>query len=1069
MSFADVDHLELQHLAGGNIVEHPPVFSAQGRFVFVRCGLKVQVFVTSTGELTRELDDATEPLISLEVDLRQPELLIGCTTSGQLLRWHWRTGVLQKTLKMQLGDEATQILTCNLLDIYRGSDSACAFVTAKRKSGQSVAWFMVDTSTGEQYSVNCGLSLKIRTPLVDVCKGAFKYIILAQGFYLYFINYKTWKFWRFRNSNFVPITCVRLCPGVELAASGDQMGRIHLWRLFDRQDTVFSAICHWHHTPVTSIAFSPSGTSFYSAGREAVLVKWNAERPDERNFVPRMSSIIRHIEISDGNEHILVCTEDNAMQFLSAQEFEVKSALQHFTYGLRDKTGKNLFPIGLRLNPRTNTLVLNGRTGHLQFYSAYTKNLLYNLRVVQSNQQCPEADKLIYNTRVTRAAFNIDWMATGEVYNDQENFAEVRLKFWKFNEKLQSYNLNTDINLPHEHGFKVIVFSNQFKVDNLRCATAGKDNIIKLWSMSASENIYRPGHTWNCIAQTSYKQMTIGSICFAEDGSLLAAGYGNTLVLYDGRSLLQLQALSCPAGYDGVLAKAQLRLSKTLVNGTRKELSQQRQQLMAILKTLLNSNDAELIEQAKTLINASPKITAERLEVPEDTRKESVYKYIMKMSELSLHQKLQLLRRFDIQCSVSETHRNRLVEHLQRCLAPSQRIKEMDARLLRLQQRHRFKAKHQLDQLIRRRQKYEKVVKQDLLPLFSTLQLDEHSKAKTAKPSQPPASQTQKGKAPKVPPAPLQGLAQISHVQFGAGAQAHLVAICTESRVIIWNLMTLRVQAGLKLSVTQLAFDPLTNLIAVITKNDELHVFQLNVPLPIYQRSNIPKTSGLVWLPRRQPRQSSINLDWQAQSTLLMLTENQEIVYFAEPGQSPSDDAPAPISFGSAASGTESQLKHATFGSYLIKQQASSNSTDAANGKKSGPLIVGRGTHSAVNALVNLSAHTMPAMSLICNEFIKSLLTPADSLDTRLNGNDADAGLTNGKLNGNGLAHSDESDAEDAQDEEQQQEQESLRVRKTLLEQNAKLDERQLGLEGDHLELDAKLKRIAALDIHLQF
>lgn len=48
-----------------------------------------------------------------------------------------------------------------------------------------------------------------------------------------------------------------------------------------------------------------------------------------------------------------------------------------------------------------------------------------------------EANRIIYNTRITRAAFNINWMATGEVYNDLENFAEVRLKFWQYNEKLQ--------------------------------------------------------------------------------------------------------------------------------------------------------------------------------------------------------------------------------------------------------------------------------------------------------------------------------------------------------------------------------------------------------------------------------------------------------------------------------------------------------------------------------------------------------------------------------------------------------------------------------------------------------
>lgn len=112
------------------------------------------------------------------------------------------------------------------------------------------------------------------------------------------------------------------------------------------------------------------------------------------------------------------------------------------------------------------------------------------------------------------------------------------------------------------------------------------------------------------------------------------------------------------------------------------------------------------------------------------------------------------------------------------------------------------------------------MVKQELLPLFSVLQLDE-----TTKPAKLSAIKQKhcelKPTKPLGKAAPLQGSAQISHVQFGAGAQAHLVAICTETRVLIWNLMTLRLQAGLKLSVRQLAFDPLTNLIAAVTCNDE--------------------------------------------------------------------------------------------------------------------------------------------------------------------------------------------------------------------------------------------------------
>ncbi|XP_017121115.1 WD repeat-containing protein 75 [Drosophila elegans] len=1075
MYFDDEDRLELQILAGGNIVEHAPVFSPDGRFMFVRCQTNVQVYATSTGELTRVLDDATAPLISLELDLKQPELLIGCTSTGELVRWNWRAGVLKKTVALKLDSGDTTVLTCHLMNLYKGGDTACAFVTTKRKSGDQVNWFVVNTNTGEKIEVNCGLKLKVRTPLVDVGKGEFKYIVLAQGFYIYFVNYVTWKFCRYKNFLKQTVTCVRMSPCEMVAAIGDSNGKIYLWRDFEQKETMTSTLFHWHYMEVTSLAFSPSGASIYSGGHETVLVKWPIATPENRTYLPRMSNVIRHIVVSNDNETVLVCTEDNAIILITGSSCQIKSTVQHFTYETKNKTGLGKFPVGLRLNPRTNTLVLNGRSGHLQFYSAYTKSMLYNLRVVDTNFRSEEDNHIIYNTRITRAAFNINWMATGEVYNDMETFAEVRLKFWQYNEKLQSYILNTEIDLPHEHGFKDIIFSNQFQVDNLRCATAGEDNVIKVWGLTDSENIYKRGSMWCCLAQTSYRNLPIGSLCFSQDGSLLAVGYGNILALYDARNpRLPLQTLSCPPGLDGVISKAQLRLAQTPLNGARKELTQQRQQLWALLKTLLNSNDEKLINQAKDLI-VGPPAKAKLMNQPENASKESVFRYIMKMPELGLHQKLQLLRRFGVECSVPQAHRNRLMEHLQqRAQIPQAtrlRLRKLDARLHRLHTRHRYKAKQRLSHLTRRRQNFEDLVPQDVMNLFSVLKIDESSKPRkedAKKKSMLDESSKGTPKVKRIPAkaAPLQGLAQISQVQFGAGDQAHLVAVCTESRVLIWNLLTLRLQAGLKLSVRQLAFDPLTNLMAVITKNDELHVFQPNVPLPLYQRSNLPKTYGLAWLPRRQPKQSSINVDWQAQSTLLMLTHSQEIAYLAPPGQSPSDDAPAPISFAQSAA-TENLLKHATFGIHATKQQQASTESP----EKSGPLIVGRGEHSAVNAFVNLSAHTMPAMSLICSEFVKSLVTQADSTSRHLSKSGEDAPLTNGgSVNGNGLLHGHSDD--ELENEELAEEGEAtgstLDTRKTLLEQNEKLDDLLPEGETDQQTLDNRLKTITSLRTKLK-
>lgn len=57
---------------------------------------------------------------------------------------------------------------------------------------------------------------------------------------------------------------------------------------------------------------------------------------------------------------------------------KLTSVIQNFTWGVASLS-KDLFPAGLIVDPRTGSLVLNSRTGHVQFYNTHTKNLLYNV------------------------------------------------------------------------------------------------------------------------------------------------------------------------------------------------------------------------------------------------------------------------------------------------------------------------------------------------------------------------------------------------------------------------------------------------------------------------------------------------------------------------------------------------------------------------------------------------------------------------------------------------------------------------------------------------------------------
>ncbi|XP_017479964.1 PREDICTED: WD repeat-containing protein 75 [Rhagoletis zephyria] len=968
MDFEELDDkLKLEFLAGANLVKHPPLFAPGGEFLFIRYKDVVRVYSTATGQLARQLTGAGAILISMELELQDNETLVACTNNGKVCRWHWQTGRLQQTHDLKM-DPNQKVLTFNLLNFYANSKTACALVTFRDDNEEEVKWFVADTSSAERLNVPCQLNLLNNDPLVAVDTKMFKFIAIVQGSYVYFLNYKTWVWKRLFNAHRVPITVVRTHPQEEAVITGDETGKIFLWREFMSTASVKTTLYHWHHTSVTSIAFTPTGTGFYSSGNESVLVHWNIKRPDLRNFLPRMGSVICQLCVNDDNSQVAVLTADNAVQFVGTDNKVIRT-LQEFTYIEDDKTGNSKFPVGLRLNPRTNTLVLNGKHGHLQFYSVYTKNMLYNMDIVMQNQLSMESDKVLYNIAVTKAAFNIDWMATGEVFNDREHLPELRLKFWNYDEAAKTYSLNTNVELPHEGGFKAIEFSNPSQVDNLLCATVGEDNIIKMWSLEESDNIYKKGKVWYCIAETSYSGLPIESISFSQDGSVLAAGYGNTLCIYRAENLKLRAALTPPTGFDGVVPYVHISLRRKGVESPLKDefTPEKRKWWLKLFNNFVEKNDETIVKELDKLAKRCEKIDFKPEEVAaeeidEETKKE-LYNKIMDMHQLNFFHKVLLFQRLGIRINVHPEGRERILSYLYDTMLPEgqrERLREMQEEVKHLTVRHRYRAKWRLHESEKRLNRYEAAVQEKLLPLMEVLDLcDESSKEALANgnktnngsASASEATRTKVGveksdEADAVEQITLHNpvIAQISKVEFAAGEWAHLVIVCTERRVLIYNLLTLRLHAACKLSVEHLAFDPISNLVAVFTKYNELYVFQPNVPLSIYRRRDMPPLLGAAWLPRRHPKNRSLNVDWQAVSTLYFLTDQQEIYYLGVP-DSADDDAPPPITFSSSAN---QAMQYSTFGTFATQQHSDMKSSTR---QSIGPLVIGNSHKMAVKSV----------------------------------------------------------------------------------------------------------------------
>lgn len=204
------------------------------------------------------------------------------------------------------------------------------------------------------------------------------YFAVIQKEFLFCVNYLNGQVKMWKNIQGITITRVACHPTKKIVATGDVTGRILLYyEIFSEGDPI-TELFSWHHTPITSLAFTFSGTNFYSGGLESVLCQWDVKEEKPIKFVPRMQGTPVHITIGADNQKIAVATDDNGIQILNTQNNPI-TIIQYFTWVQYDKTNIPKFPIGLKVNPRSCSLVLNGRIGHLQFYSTYTKSLLFNV------------------------------------------------------------------------------------------------------------------------------------------------------------------------------------------------------------------------------------------------------------------------------------------------------------------------------------------------------------------------------------------------------------------------------------------------------------------------------------------------------------------------------------------------------------------------------------------------------------------------------------------------------------------------------------------------------------------
>lgn len=373
---------------------------------------------------------------------------------------------------------------------------------------------------------------------------------------------------------------------------------------------------------------------------------------------------------------------------------------------------------------------------------------------------------------------------------------------------------------------------------------------------------------------------------FSLDTSLLSIGFGNTLCVYLSHNLRLKCILSAPAGMDGSANKLSISLPKSMdksdLEAKQSQFIDCRKKMQVLIKTLLEENNTKpLLNQIRVRKVGKKKSKNTKILNLSIDEKELIFSQVLASNELSLFQKINIFDKFNLRARTPINQKTAFEEYCN-----SYDIKTLSnslfKRIMNLSPKHRFQYCHRFESF-RTRHPASKNVTASFKKNFNFIRGPENAAltngfSSNTRPRKRTISSSKDQSADKKSLnifKPNKQTTQINHVVFCTGDFMHLVIVCTESRLLIWNLLTLRLQSSYKISVDKISVDLYSSLVAVFTREHDFYVFLPNTPLPLYQRKCLPQIYGMAWIPRRYSKSRSLTVDWQATTELYFLSENQ--------------------------------------------------------------------------------------------------------------------------------------------------------------------------------------------------
>lgn len=302
----------------------------------------------------------------------------------------------------------------------------------------------------------------------------------------------------------------------------------------------------------------------------------------------------------------------------------------------------------------------------------------------------------------------------------------------------------------------------------------------------------------------------------------------------------------------------------------RKEFLEKRKKLRALIQSMIENDKTITTNLDKAKKKADKKNASKKERKLSGSQRKLIFNHVLASNSINLFQKIHIFDKFELHGRIASKAEQSYTEYCQE-IDSKVEYANILGRMLSLSPKSKFKFAHKYNQSNMQKQQNRRTL--DALKRVASSKTEKASKRQTngvSKHEEPEDSSNHEN-------LPQKPTVQITHVAFCTGEFSHLAIVCTEKRLLIWNLLTLRLQSAFKIEVERITVDVYTSLVAVVSKNNMLWVFLPNTPITLYRQKELPKIDGMAWIPRQYPRNRSLTVDWQAHAELYFLSSHKQV------------------------------------------------------------------------------------------------------------------------------------------------------------------------------------------------